>query len=83
VVASLFRAGHDRVVLDSYNQTRKSRSEWKSDRWNRVYHTMHTKSDACMEVARREKDEEIQPIIAKMAAEFEPVQADEWDEIQS
>jgi hypothetical protein len=39
--------------------------------------------ETCMTVARMEKDEEIQPIIARMAAEFEPVQADEWDEIES
>jgi tRNA uridine 5-carbamoylmethylation protein Kti12 len=80
MVAALFRAGHDRVALDSCNHTRKRRSEWKSDLWSRSYIVKHTDPETCMSVARREKDDEIMPVIARMAAEYEPVQADEWDQ---
>jgi predicted kinase len=83
MVASLFRAGHDRVALDACNHTRKRRAEWKSDQWSRSYVIKNASPETCMTVARMEKDEEIQPVIARMSAEYEPVQADEWDEIES
>jgi predicted kinase len=79
MVASLFRAGHDQVALDACNHTRKRRSEWKSDLWARRYITKYTSPETCMEVACRDRDDEILPIIAKMAAEYEPVQDDEND----
>lgn len=79
MVASLFRAGHDRVILDACNHTRKRRQEWKSDLWSRSYVVTGTKKETCMATARESGDEEIMPIIAQMAADFEPVQADEWD----
>lgn len=79
-VGSLFRAGHDRVVLDACNNTRKRRDEFKSDRWNRTYIHKHTSKEDCIKAARSENDEEIIPVIERMAAEFEPVQGDEWEE---
>lgn len=35
MVAALFEAGHDTVILDGTNLTSKYRDEWKDERWKR------------------------------------------------
>lgn len=43
MVKALFIAGHDKVILDATNLTKKRRDFWKNDKWKRkyVYFDMH------------------------------------------
>ena len=72
MVEALFRAGHPQVVLDATNTTRKRRAEWLSDRWQTSVRVIDTPAAVCLERARREGDDEIVPIIERMAEQYEP-----------
>jgi predicted kinase len=81
MVKALFIAGHDTVVVDATNTTRKRREAWKGDDWVRKYHVIDTSKEEC--IARcapdRSNRPDLIPIIEKMAEQFEPVEDDEWD----
>lgn len=72
MVAALFEAGHDNVVLDATNTTVARRSEWIDKRWQRVFALVDTPKEVCIERANNLDDPYILPIIEKMAAQFEP-----------
>jgi predicted kinase len=73
MVRALFLAGHSVVILDATNTTKKRRDEWKSDEWRTVFKVIPTTQDECLLRANRNMDDEIIPIINKMAAQFEPL----------
>ena len=77
MVRSLFLAGHTTVILDATNITRKRRDIWgrSQDIWLPVFHLMSTTAAECL--ARAEGDLEIQPVIERMALQFEPLEEDE------
>lgn len=77
MVVSLFEAGHDTVILDATNTTIKRRDEWADKRWSRDFIIVSTSKETCIERALSEGDEDIIPIIEKMAGQFEPVTSDE------
>jgi predicted kinase len=77
MVESLFLAGHNTVVLDACNNTRKRRDEWRSDEWDTVFKVTNTPAEVCLERARAEGDQAIIPIIERMAKEHEPLGEDE------
>ncbi len=77
MVRALFRAGHDRVILDACNNTRKRRDEWKSDLWITELVIMDTPAEKCLERALAEGDSYIIPIIGRMTAESEDPGLDE------
>jgi predicted kinase len=72
MVASLFLAGHNTVILDATNTTMARRDEWIDKRWVREMIPMYAGKDACIERARALGDDDIIPIIEKMDAQFEP-----------
>ena len=72
MVAALFEAGHDAVVLDATNTTVKRRQEWADKRWRRVFIVIPVDEATCIARAQREKDHDIIPIISKMVAQYEP-----------
>ena len=84
MVAALFAAGHDTVIVDATNNTRKRRIEWvllaammfsvevEVKAW-----ILSTDPDECLHRARSYGDEDIVPTIKRMADEFEAVSADE------
>ena len=72
MVAALFEAGHDDVVLDTTNTTVKRRDEWIDKRWVRKMVVMPATKETCIERANALDDAYILPIIEKMAAQFEP-----------
>lgn len=72
MVAALFEAGHDDVVLDATNTTVKRRDEWVDKRWRRRFVPMVADETECLARAARLNDSYIVPIIEKMAAQFEP-----------
>jgi predicted kinase len=79
MVKSLFLAGHTIVILDAVNSTRKRRDEWKSPSWKRRYQVMKTSKEECLR--RAENFPDLIPIIERMAAQFEPVTMEEWDDL--
>lgn len=75
MVRALFLAGHETVILDATNISRKRREEWKSSAWKTVFHEMGTTLEEC--VRRAGTDAEIVPIIWRMRDEYEQLGPDE------
>jgi predicted kinase len=75
MVRSLFLSGHDTVILDATNLTRKRRDEWQSKEWGTFFKIIKATPAECME--RAGDDAEIVPVINRMMAEYQPVEADE------
>ncbi len=75
MVRSLFAAGHDAVILDATNMNRKRRDEWQSKEWGTFFKLVRATPEECLE--RAGADEEIKPVIARMANEEEPLGDDE------
>lgn len=67
---ALFRAGHEKVIVDATNNTQKRRDEWIkrfSERVNEIRYKYFTvNKEDCIERAKAIGDEEIIPIIEKM-----------------
>ncbi len=78
MVKALFFAGHHTVILDATNTTRERRSEWKSVRWRRRYKVMGISREECLSRAVDRPD--LHSVIERMAAQFQTVDTDEWDE---
>jgi len=79
MVESLFLAGHDKIILDSTNITKKARDFWESDKWVRRYKFFKTSKEICIERAKKDGRDYLIPIIERMASSFEPVEDEEWD----
>ncbi len=77
MVHSLFIAGCPVVILDATIGTRKRRAEWKSKDWKTCFQIIDTPKDECLR--RAEGDDEIRPVIERMAAEWEPLGDDEGE----
>lgn len=77
MVKALFLAGHNVVVLDATNTTRERRKAWISKEWSTIFRVIGTEKGTCIARARACGDEDIIPIIEKMAAEFEDVRPEE------
>ncbi len=80
MVEALFRAGHDTVIVDATNGTFKRRSEWMN-RYDRPEYAerpsvvelcvIPTGPVTCLERALAEGDDEIIPVIERMAREWD------------
>lgn len=78
MVRSLFLAGHNKVIVDATHVTRKAREQWyKEGNWLVTYKVFNTSKEECLARARAEGDEEIIPIIERMATQYEPLHPDE------
>jgi predicted kinase len=76
MVRALFLAGHGRVVVDATHVTRKRRDFWLADggeQWAVLHVPFPADREECVRRARAMGDEEIIPVIERMAAEFEPL----------
>jgi len=51
MVKSLFLAGHDTVIIDACNNTRKRRDEWRYGPWELVFEVVNTTMETCRERA--------------------------------
>ena len=83
-IRSLFLAGHNKVILDSTNITRKLRDDcsfkgFPDDsllpEWKAYFHYIPTDQSEC--IKRAGLDTEIIPVIEHMASLFEPLEKDE------
>ena len=77
MVAALFEAGHERVILDACNNSAMRRKEWLSRRWKRVFMVVDTPAVTCVERAKADGREELIPVIERMADQYEPPSNDE------
>lgn len=71
MVRALFYSGHKKVVLDACNTTAKRRDEWKSEEWIRRYIVCDIAKEVCIARAQEDDDQEILPIIERMASRLE------------
>ena len=71
MVESLFLAGHNTVVLDATNTTKKRRAEWFSDRWNTTFVLLDTPKEECLRRAMDGGRMDLVPVIEQMSAEYE------------
>lgn len=72
MVAALFEAGHHRVILDACNNRPARRAEWVSPRWKTEFVLFNVPAVECIRRARAERDEEIIPVIERMAESWDP-----------
>ncbi len=73
MVRALFLAGHDTVIVDATNNTKKRREFWEDKNWNIEHEEIKTPIEECIRRANLAGDAEIIPIIQKMHEEKEPV----------
>jgi predicted kinase len=81
MVEALFLAGHDNVIVDATNVTQKRRDEWTTRDFGAdetEFVVIDTPPDKCLERAKMEGDEEIQPVIKRMAEEWDCARPDSW-----
>lgn len=81
MVRALFLAGHDTVILDATNVTKRRRAEWLSKGWTCRYMEISAPPEVCVERAKHTGQEDLVPVIAKMHAEYQPLEPHEvrWD----
>jgi len=77
MVASLFEAGHDVVILDATNTIARYRDEWLDDRWQVRYVLFSTSRDECIRRAKANNQEYLLPVIERMYEGFE-FPSDPW-----
>jgi predicted kinase len=87
MVRALFLAGHDRVIVDATNTTRKRRDDWKSRDWTREFRVFGDASlkEECKRRANMvAQDTEhligLLEAIDRMADQWEPIADDELDD---
>jgi hypothetical protein len=80
MVRALFIAGHETVILDGTQISRKRREEWKSPHWVRKYKIFTEVPKTCIRRAKESGREDLIPVIERMAEEREEVAEDEWDD---
>src|SRR6266496_94555 len=78
MVRALFLAGHSTVILDATNGTRARRDEWHSDEWVTGFQVFTATVFECIQRARAQHDDYIVPVIERMAAEWQPIDIDEY-----
>jgi predicted kinase len=82
MVRALFLAGHDAVILDATNVTRKRRDEWKSKDWARSFVEFIESVDVCKQRAAQTCHTEehlggLLVAIERMYEQYEPVEESE------
>ena len=71
MVRSLFFDGHERVIVDACHNTRKRRDFWVSKKWDIYYKVFDTKVEVCKARALSNDDDDIIPVIDRMAVQHE------------
>ena len=79
MVKALFLAGHNVVILDATNTTKKRRDEWISKGWDTVFLVVGTLAHECIRRAKAEGDEVIIPVIERMYESYEALEGSEQE----
>ena len=74
MVAALFLAGHETIILDACNTSSKRRDPWESNLWETETVLFPMTADGCRTRALKDGREDLLPIIERMAAE--------WDDLE-
>lgn len=75
---ALFHAGHDTIIIDECNVTKKRRKRWINNFDCRTeYIHINTPMEICLDRAKKCWDIVIEPVIERMAKEFEPINPEE------
>jgi predicted kinase len=69
MVASLFEAGHNDVIVDACSISKKRREEWIDTRWELVFKKFDTSKEECLRRATATNRPELIPVIERMASE--------------
>lgn len=79
MVDALFLSGHDTVILDACNVTKKRRGEWDSDKYRSVCVKIESglPLEGLKERAIKNGKPELVPVIDRMFAAFEPLERKE------
>lgn len=74
MIESLFKAGHELVILDATNITKARRDRWLSDQWERAF-VVFPEMDLQLLKERCDLVDtpHLKSVIDRMAAQFEPV----------
>ena len=72
MVRALFAAGHTRVILDACNNRPARRAEWVGRHWRTEFVLFDVSKEECIRRARHDVDDEIIPIIERMAESWDP-----------
>lgn len=79
MVEALFYAGHQHVVLDATNVTRRRRAAWRSPDWVTEFAEVMTSKRVCAQRASDNGQVDLIAVIDRMARDFEPVAPEEGD----
>ena len=77
MVRSLHLAGHNTVILDATNTTKKRRDEWKNDHWVTLFRVFDETKEECLKRAAKTRRFDLSEVIESMAEKFEPLDDDE------
>ena len=77
MVRSLFAAGHQTVILDATNVTRKRRAEWNSTEWTTHYRVFQPSVETLRERAEQTGRSDLLPVIDRMLSQWEPLDESE------
>jgi predicted kinase len=77
MVKALFIAGHNHVILDECNVSEKRRVEWMKGPWRIMYKVFDVPADVCKQRAIETEQEDLIPIIDRMAEEWDFVPSKE------
>jgi predicted kinase len=77
MVRALFLAGHEEVIVDATNISRKRRDDWKYGPWERRFKVFTTDAEECKRRALATERPDLVPVIDRMAEGYEPVGEDE------
>lgn len=77
MVKALFLSGHEQIILDATNTFRKRRDEWQSREWRTVFVVFDRPAADCKRTAVENGRDYLLPVIDRMAAQWEPLGADE------
>lgn len=78
MVAALFKAGHEVVVLDATNVTERRRNEWMKDADIIEFKVFMTPPEECIRRASDGGREDLIPVIQRMAKEWDYGSKDPW-----
>lgn len=77
MVKALFNAGHETVIVDATNTTRKQRDQWQSDEWDTAFHHVDTLPAICESRALYDQMPDLIDVIRNMTENFESLEDDE------
>ena len=77
MVCALFLAGHDEVIVDATNTSRKRRDFWQSEEWETVFQVIDTEPGECIVRAVKGDRDDLIPVIERMNDAFEDLGEDE------